>query len=545
MTLLLLFAGSSGILITDNITISESVTVSGPTAIPDTGIHGGYTRLGLQVFEDSTEAVVIADWTARAQNVIAETGPHGYATLSANVPMTTVEAFRFYDNTAAAHVVLGDGAFRVFEGRIEDGLWSESNYRGWRVATAGDGSPSPLTKRNPEKFHTDSDNRLYITLRKNEIYGDVGTAGGDTCEWYYETSHNSDRDIAFLTFDYEVSLPTDWELRVNSYVWGFGSGVTEATVVTGPSTASSSHSETITASKQVVGIQLVFDEVADGTYTNSGETDDYFVSITNVRVLTGASSTEVYADEIAKGLISHTNTVNSTQINASTALVESPGVDLNESEYLDEYPGDILNDLVGIGDDQTPPNYYEWGVWENQQLHFRQRGSVAQEWYIDLGEFSIDSTIDTMRNSAYGLYTNKANKAKRTDVGDDSASQSKYGVIRRGHTRASDTTINSVTETYRDALLEDLKDITPRAQIVVDKIFTSSGAVAPVWLARAGDNVTIRNLPPTGGSLDKIRHFRIHRTRLDCDTGILTIIPELEPPSLVDMVAASAKVTGV
>jgi hypothetical protein len=67
----------------------------------------------------------------------------------------------------------------------------------------------------------------------------------------------------------------------------------------------------------------------------------------------------------------------------------------------------------------------------------------------------------------------------------------------------------------------------------------------PANRVRAGDTITIRNLPVTGSTLiDKIRRFTIAKTSFSVDDEILTLTPELETPSLEFLVAKTSAALG-
>jgi hypothetical protein len=145
-----------------------------------------------------------------------------------------------------------------------------------------------------------------------------------------------------------------------------------------------------------------------------------------------------------------------------------------------------------------------------------------------------------MYNDAYTFYRDSRGRDRRTATNPDAASISKYGVTRRQMVSIP-TTDATFSQTYRDASIERSKDITPRASVGVDAIYTSTGARVDPWQVRAGDTLTIRNLPGgSGGTVDKIRTFRISRTRYDVERDELTLTPGLETPSLEFMVAANA-----
>jgi hypothetical protein len=52
--------------------------------------------------------------------------------------------------------------------------------------------------------------------------------------------------------------------------------------------------------------------------------------------------------------------LNATQLATETVLIESPALDLTDQVYEDRLPADILNSLIALGDNQTPPR--QWGV---------------------------------------------------------------------------------------------------------------------------------------------------------------------------------------
>ena len=279
--------------------------------------------------------------------------------------------------------------------------------------------------------------------------------------------------------------------------------------------------------------------------------DEWYAQITDIALRTTASNT-VYADEIAKDLVSFISALNSSQLSASTALIDNPNLALTDIRYEDVLPARILTDLVTLGDDSSPVELYEVGVWEDQVLHFRKRGSAGMTWYTDVVSLNIDSTIDSFYNSAYGTYRIPAGFFERTATSTDAASVAKYGVTRRAavsrNTQSEHGYASAAMATsYRDAYLNDSKDITPRARVICEGIFTASGARVPNYIPRSGDTLVLRNLPPTGSAVvDKIRSFVLARTSYDVDTDTLIPTPEMSIPSLEFLVAQnSAEIKGV
>jgi hypothetical protein len=507
----------------------------------------------------------IADWTTRAVGVVADTDEHGFSNLSAFIPYSMAEAFRFYDAIPAAHIVLSDGAYIIWEGRIEDRrivsnppglevgcfgywrafydmdytcMWSTQSYTHFIEETVDDQS-----NRAPSKYIMRANDSIQISLRQGELY----TTAVDIGAMFWRITGKSENDFngASIDFDYDVTLPTNWQFRTKTYTSGFTTGTVEDTVTgngsqqTGSKTLTGSHAD---------GVILEF-QIRNNTgsnYTNALESDDWYVKIDNLRIFTGTGASALYADEVASGIVSTVSTLNSSQLSSSTALIDSPTVDITDLIVEDTVPARVLIELTALGDDSTPPELYEVGVWEDQVLYFRQRGSAAQDWYINAADISIDSTLDTLFNSSYATYRDERGRTRRTATSDDDPSIDKYGLTRRFAARTSlslAVTDTTLAQNIRDTMIERGKEITPRARLqVYGRIFDSSGSAYPAYHCRSGDTVSIRNLPISGGStVDKIRKFTVNRTSFDVASRTMTITPELDFSDLGLMVAKGTK----
>jgi len=503
--------------------------------------------LSLIAYEDATKAVMIADWSNRVSDLTFETDEHGFGVLMATIPMPTERAFRIYDGIAFAHVLLSNGASVAFEGRIEDrsiipgglrisaygyqrafsdldyaGYWSVSGPDQWIIMTSAD-----RTGTINEAYRLDKRNRLRIDLEKNGVYTNATTIGR------FGINYDGRADIAYVTFDYDVYLPTNMSARLYSTTGNYAASATlEGFNIAGNgSSQTGTNSEAITASSKSLFFQII--PTADVTYT--GETGARYVEITNLRV-TGLDGT-VYADEIAADIVAFVSGTNSTQLSTSTVLVSSPAQDIENAVYVDMPCNKVLDDLAQLGDGST---VYEWGVWEGQRLHFRERGSAGRSWYVDIGDIRVDSTIDDMYNSVYGIYT-YGSETRHTNAVTDATSVAKYGVTRLKALKTQ-AKGSGAAQAWLGAFLDDHKDAIPRTQITVDRIFTASGARSDdLSQVRSGDTLTIRNLPPgSGGVVDNIRTMFIIRTRMDVLANELTIYPGAEPPSLELLVARNS-----
>jgi len=500
--------------------------------------------LALQVYE-SPGGKMLADWSGKAFNTVFETGVHGFANLSTQVNLPILDIFEFYNQRGAPCLLLTDGAEIAYEGRIEDtavqnaglgltalgywrafsdvrysALWSSKDSGLWQTLT-----PDDVSAALPDRYEMSTEDMLYLAPRKNENFSSSTALG----MFGLAIPDDSARQLVTMTFDYELTASSDWRATVSRRNSSWTSLSTEWTLDGNGGTQTGSGSLSFTAC-DALAVTLFYNTTA-ADYT--GETGDTLLKLTNIRVKTTTSSA-VYADEIAGALAAYVNNINSSMIEDETVLLDSPAVDLDDELYLDAWPADILDALVLIGDNQSPPKRWEVGVWEKRWLHLREKGSEARTWYIDLADLNLERSLDRLINSAYATYDGGQ---LRTAVADNDESQETYGIVRRDFVSA-ETSSSTLAGTYRDALLEDSDDIA-RANITADIIYDAQGARHPNWMVRAGDKVVVRNLPPDLGELDGVRRFTIARTRYDVDNDILTLTPA-ELPSLELLVARNS-----
>ena len=250
----------------------------------------------------------------------------------------------------------------------------------------------------------------------------------------------------------------------------------------------------------------------------------------------------MFADEIAEALLTFIDGVNSGMLSTSNALIQSPLLDLEDEVYLDMFPGDILRELVLLGDANSPPRQWEVGVFEDRILHLRPRGDAARAWYVDVSSLEVERTIETLVNSVYAVYTDESGNKLRTSNGEDQDSIDRYGLTRRMFipVETSDTT---QAETHRDTMLEDGKDPPPRSSIIFNQLYDASGGLWPNYSARSGDTITIRNLPPSSSTvIDRIRTFTILETNYDVDADIIEVIPEAPLPTMDSLLSERAQI---
>lgn len=247
----------------------------------------------------------------------------------------------------------------------------------------------------------------------------------------------------------------------------------------------------------------------------------------------------IYADEIVKDQASAVATLNSAQLSSSTALIQSPGIDLTDRLYEDAAIGDIISSLAALGD--TSGALWESGVYEGRMLFFRPKGTVSRAWFVDATDLNVARSLEQLANSIYPVYADINDHTLRGAAQADSTSIARYGVTRR-QALQTQTTIAVTATSFAATALADHKDPQPRASVRFDGVFDALGSRYPLWLVRTGDTITVRNLPPNlSATIDRIRTFRISHTSYDALTDTLTIEPETPPPTLEVMLARRAE----
>ena len=485
------------------------------------------------------------------------------------------------------------GSWRALYDAPYTAAWSLSGVSRWRVVTEEDSSG-----RVPGKFETDQNNRLRVALKKNIAYSlnDQGSwmlqmphNGREqvvSVSFDYEFNMSSSFTARLTAVNEGFASETaEWTLVGTGSVQSgprrivlsaakdfvvFEVLVTTANTFTGETgndylrltnvrvvTTTANAVNTIFSSGITAGADVVVTPasmaniyVGQSLIINQTGSSRERVTVTAVTATTftatfanshsAAEAIEadvVYADEIVSDLVAFSSDLNSNQLASSTALIESPGLDLQDEVYEDAWPADIATKLAALGDNQDPPRLWEVGVWEGQRLHFRPQGSSGQQWAVDAEEMEVNATLDSLRNSTYAVFKDANGEPRRTAVSDDVTSQTRNGLVRRAAVRAR-TTSETQAEKHRDARLADGKVAKPPGRLEPEYLLDSFGATAPKWLARAGATMNVRNLPPTlGQEIDRIRTFRLEETAYDAVADDLQPVPE-EPPASLDVLVA-------
>lgn len=503
------------------------------------------SRLSMFVM-DTNEETVLADLT-EARDVVFGTNEHGFAELRGRYPMSLHNAFTFYNQNDPPHLVVTDGLQTVYEGRLEDigidntglsfgafGYWramsdlrisalfADSDLSNWFTLT-----PEEVAAVAPERFEIDKYNRLYIAPRKGESFSSAAAHGS----YGYRIPDLSITQIERIVFNYAFHMSSPWKVKLSrcSADW------TELSVVWTLTGNGSLQSGTAQAVNVTACDALRFTVYYDGTSTEyTGESGASYFRATNL-IVSGFDDTVVYADDVIGSLVAAISARNPSQLSADVSQVMSPGLALSDARFEDVYPSDIVTRLASLGDDGTEPRPWMAAVWAGKRLQFSPRGEWSNHWYVDVTGLEIERSFQDVVNAAYGVYRENDRGNRRT------AEAMAEGTYRSAVTRLAavdtDTTSATVATAHRDAYLADSGDARPRARVRTTGLFDAMGAQYPLYRARAGDYLTLRNLPPELGDLDNLRTFRIGSTRYNAETDELEPEPEMAIPSLAVLVA--------
>lgn len=530
----------------DSIGVSIIVRPAAVVALAVTPSSGSRDadRLALLIY-DQPGGALLANWTGQAEVNEWLIGPHGFETCRFDVVLPLLAAYRFYDRPGLPHVELRDGlGLLVWEGRLEDvtltntgltctafgyasalsdlpytAVFSDTSLARWRDAAPDDGSTVATVKQ--ERYQVDRNNRLFIGLTKGAAYTSTAPA---------YLVYVPPAQVTACSFSYNLTAPVGFRARL----YAINQAMTSATVLwTATSTGAvltGAPSLTFSATDRLL-LELVNTGVVIGSYPAETATD--FLKITNLRVK-GTTSAAVYADEIVRALVTFVD--GNGGLSTSTALLQmSPGLDLTDQVYEDANMADILNTIVGLGDNQTPPRVWEWGVLDGRRLHYRPRGAVGRNWTIDAREIEVRRSLSRLTNSVYSVYKNALSERVTTATSSDSRSVTRWGLTRRAALAVNTTSINQA-QVQRDMALQDRATLRPDFEIAFDRVTDAAGALGRFTAMRPGDTITIKNLPPgiSGGVLDQIRTFRVAavtckpKERQRCVVTPETYLPALE-----------------
>lgn len=489
----------------------------------------------------SASGALMLDLT-NAQGVRFGTNEHGFSDFEAFYPCGLAESFRVYDRPGLPHVSVVDNGATAWEGRVEDvaivnggvrikafgyqralsdaphtGLYSDTRTgNAWRMWSSDDSAT-----RNSNLYESDTQNRVYIGLKKSASYANLS----DRATFAYYAPDDSATAITYFSGSYAFVLPSNWYMDIDAYTSSL-TLVGASTISSAGGTSSGSFACSWPASGNATVILIDVFNGTGSTYTvpAASESGAYYVKVTSPRLT--ASGNTMYPSMIAASIAAICTQLPST----SSVLISTNALDMSRAVYEDQTGAEILNHIVSLGD--TSGSAWEWGVYDGGLLHYRARGSAGRAWYVDATELEIERTIQSLTNSAYAVYSDANSRALRTAASTASESVSRYGLTRTGAVKV-DTTSATQAGYTRDAALTDGKDPAPRIVLEFDRLYDATSGSWPLWACRSGDTITIRNLPPSVSSaIDRVRTFRVSETDYDAMRDVLRVVPELPAPTL-------------
>ena len=573
----------------------------------------------------SPTGTLLRDLTPFVTSCSLGTNKHGDTQISCDLAIRSLrDAFDLYEARGTPHLALVEHGIVVGEGRVEDraigdgtvrltalgyqrslsdmpytALWSSTSVADWRPILTTEQSGN-----YPDRYEFDTQNRLFISPKKNETFGSSTYQGGLT----FETPDGSSRTIVGISYDFALLLPTDWSYQVVTQNRDFSGRTQLYTVAASGSLITGSKNDAFTGAHRIEF--SIFDAGADTAHAS--ETGDNYLRITNLRVVTSTanrinttlsanraagtnvtatvastarmyigqrllisngtgttsetvtvlsigSSTQfnatfvnsyvtndvvrahvIYANEIVSDIVTTVNALNSSQLQTSATHIASPSLDLTDESYEDQDIPELFNKLALLGD--TSSRRWRWSVEHGRVVRFDYETNGTRTWYVDALSLTLEASIDALANSRYAIYKEAEGRTLRTAASTDAASVSRFGLTRRSPISASDTTSSTTAGTIRDTALADTKNPQPRVGIDFDAVYDAAGARYPLWMIRGGDTISIRNLSSAiSATVDRVRSFIVDTTNYDAVARKITVTPASPLPTLDVLLARQAK----
>jgi hypothetical protein len=504
-------------------------------------------RVSIELY-DEPRGRLLDDWTAVAVDPVIKSDEHGFWSFALSIPMALREGFEFYANSYRLWLVVSFGGRPIWEGRVEDvklsaglidvtaygawnyltdtlytALWSDTGYGRWFLLTGDDNAGAGAAR-----WEADNNNRLYAAPMKDEQFGNAA----HVCTWAYAIPQNSERQIQEIEFSYSMKGPSgDWRMRVCRADGSWAANLTTIWQLESNGSVQSGTGSvdwSATPTDRLI-VQMFYDAAGPTTYT--GETgDDVYFKLTAVRVKSFT------ADELTADVVVQAQAASAASRGAplatDAALISNPNVDLDDLVIEDKRPSETISELAAQGDDSTPPQSYESGVWEDGRVFFRPRIAADADagdgdhmvWHLLVEDIEAERSIATLANSVYATYSGNGRTERLTDA--DSVALT--GVQRDEMVNVS-TSSAARAENVRAAKLVDTSDLESRAAIRIGAIMDTLGTDVPYWSVRSGDVAYLTNLPPGNRFLDGIRSFRIKTTEYNLATGELALTPSELP----------------
>lgn len=359
----------------------------------------------------------------------------------------------------------------------------------------------------PSRFVSDNNNRIYTALVNGDTY-DTSNRGA----WFYFPPDQADNQLSYLSFDYDVNLPSGYRMTVYRVARISFTATILLNVAGTGSSVTGSYGASHTADD---GIMVLLVKDVSATYT--GNTGDSYIKMTNIVVAKDAAS--VNPDDIAADLVGLAKNLNDDQITMEPLIkVNDSGVsgtNVGRAVYQDTSAGAALLDLEKYG------VFVEFNRFGLPIVH---AGAPDDEpvYYITIDPSTLRRSMTSIANSVRASYTG-APQQKRTSYTTDDDAVDQYGFTRQV-VEVLATASQTKAQAVRDYRLEQRATDEIQGDLNILSIRDASGARVPIWAVKPGARAVVSNLPPLG-SFNDLLYFDIDEVEIDLVDERLTLRP--------------------
>lgn len=220
-----------------------------------------------------------------------------------------------------------------------------------------------------------------------------------------------------------------------------------------------------------------------------------------------------------------------TMADPNTSFIQTFPVDITDADYFKLSMLDTIQDVLLYGDGATPSSPLRLRIFADKIARLESAAYGAQTWYIHLKDLEIERSLEESINTALAYYTRADGTTQITDNTYATERLSSMGFYRVGTVEVS-TQSATVANRSRNAFLSENKYEGATLNLEIAEIVDSSGAEASWENIRADDRCILMDLPSriAGGTLDRLRNFRIGEVEIDVMKGELKISPDFANP---------------
>lgn len=476
---------------------------------------------------------ILSDVTYQAFNVEFSTNKYGFGYCKFNLDVPLAVAATYFRLTKTAYVRLGTAEKSYFEGRLEDiqygdtlfftafgyfrafsdvtlnELWSTTDVSRWKIV------PKTVNRNGntPQAFQLQNQGSLYLALQKNTT-----VVAGTTYSMYYIAAPTKNT-LGLKTISTILNIKNTSTLSVTAGIQTTNDSLGGIANMMAFNTALSGYRENIvvTASTPPNVFTVYVSPIFNALYI--GETGDLATDWSNIRVgaSTSISGGRLYADEVLRNIVLQTYTLNPTQINPVTTLIQSPQFDITDLVYENTEGTTAITKLLEFP--SSTGDLWECKVWEDQRVIFRPK-TADNTWYVSFTETKLNRSLSQYINQVKAEYKNLYGDIAYTNTTVPTTTG-----INRQTTVKFEGTNSTMATNLATAKITDSQRKAPQSELEIQYARNSTGGFFSAIEIRSGDKIIIEDIPPELFSLID-NTFIVDETICNMDTGVIRIIPE-------------------